>query len=526
MHFWLKHSGARVLPNTRPEQNFSTTLTLDSAKNMVVSGQVCMREIFEFDVLEVKLPKTPAGVSVEYNFVDYAIFNDGTPYPDILAKEKTLSVKRHFTQVLWVTFRVDKKARKGEYLLPVTIKYRCRDQESQQTANFNLKIYSTTLPDVQDQKLGHEYFYNPYCYFAYKDTPAPDSVPEYFPKYQRYSDKWWEFYSEMLDAAKEIRINTFYIMALRLLADGGSKRIAEDKWQFNFELFDKVVEFALAKGNFRTISLDATLTCAQNKTIESLDENSEIIKIEYTDSSAEVWAKVFYTEIYNHIKEKGWLDIFYAHLQDEPHQKETWLWARALAKKYMPNVICGEPIDMVTVAEELAGECQIFIPRTDEYEKNPKFFKNRQKKGDQVWCYTCCFPEEGWKLNKFIDQPHLYSRLIHWASFSQGITGFLHWGFSFWFAGVNYGMTPEVRFKGDGYIVYPDIKNNSVMLSARALATRDGIQEYELLNLLSKKDEKSARKISRRVAKGFVNFNKNEDAVDIARREILELLEK
>jgi hypothetical protein len=266
------------------------------------------------------------------------------------------------------------------------------------------------------------------------------------------------------------------------------------------------------------------MTCAQNTTIESIDENSKIVKIEYTEEAAKVWAKAYYTAIYNHIKEKGWLDIFYAHIQDEPHQKETWLWAKALAKECMPNIRCGEPIDMIDVAKELVGECNLYIPRTDEYEKDPKFFKSRQKKGDEVWVYTCCFPEESWKLNKFIDLPHLYSRLLHWACFSEGVTGFLHWGFLCWFIPL-YGMTPESRFKGDGYIVYPDAQNNAILLSARAVATRDGVQEYELLNLLAKKDKKKALQISRRIAKNFIVFTKDDEKVNDARKEILTLLE-
>ena len=524
MYIWCKNSGASIRTNTRIEKNASTVLKLDSAKNMTVSGQVCLREFWDFEILDVEFSSLPKGVTAKFNFAENVIFNDGVPYPDILSIKPTVLVKRHATQVVWVTFKVDKSAKKGTYEIPINIKVLCKEEETIHNVTCSLEVYSTILPDVKDQAMGHEYFYNAYQYFPYKGKPVPDAVPDNFFKYERYSDKWWDFFAKTLDAAKEIRINTFYVMALQLLADGGSKKVAEDKWEFNFDLFDKIVEFALSKGDFKTISLDATLTCAQNTTIESIDENSEIVKIEYTEEAAEVWAKVFYTAIYNHIKEKGWLDIFYAHIQDEPHQKETWLWGRKLARKYMPNVRCGEPIDMIDVAKELAGECNLYIPRTDEYEKDPKFFKSRQKKGDEVWVYTCCFPEESWKLNKFIDQPLLYSRLLCWACFSQNVTGFLHWGFLTWFIFL-YGINPEARFKGDGYIVYPDAENNAILLSARAVATRDGVQDYELLNLLSKKNKKKALQISRRIAKNFTVFTEDDEKVNNARKEILTLLE-
>jgi hypothetical protein len=484
-----------------------------------------MRENWDFDVKEIVFPTLPKGVTAEYNFAECFTYNDGVAYPDILSKKKTLSVKAHYTQVIWITFRIDKTATKGEYSLPVTIKYFCRGADAETTANFNLKIYSSVLPDVKDQRLEHEYFYYPTAYFKYEDQPIIGDVPDDFYKYQRYSQEWWDYFAETIKCAKDIRMNIFYVTALRYLADAKSKKVASDKWEFNFEIFDKVVEFALSKGVFKGISLEATMTGAQNTTIESLDENSNIVKIEYDTPESNAWAKEFYTAIYNHIKEKGWLDIFYAHLQDEPHQKETWLWARALAKKYMPDVKCGEPIDMIDVAKELTDECSLYIPRTDEYTKDPKFFKARQKKGDKVWVYTCCFPEEAWKLNKFIDLPHSYSRLLHWASFSEGVTGFLHWGFTCWYVSPLYGLVPHARFKGDGFIIYPDVENNSCKMSVRAVATRDGIQEYELLSMLAEKDKKLALKISKSVAKNFDEFNHDENSIDIARAKILNALE-
>ena len=86
-------------------------------------------------------------------------------------------------------------------------------------------------------------------------------------------------------------------------------------------------------------------------------------------------------------------------------------------------------------------------------------------------------------------------------------------------------MFPDARYKGDGFIVYPDAENNAILLSARAVATRDGVQEYELLSLLAKKDKKKALQISRSVAKIFSDFNKNEDCMNNARKKILDILE-
>ena len=62
MYFWLKHSGARVLTNTRIDKDSATELTLDTAKNMVVCAQICMRENWNFDKLTIVI-----GWNIYYN---------------------------------------------------------------------------------------------------------------------------------------------------------------------------------------------------------------------------------------------------------------------------------------------------------------------------------------------------------------------------------------------------------------------------------------------------------------------------
>ena len=210
-------------------------------------------------------------------------------------------------------------------------------------------------------------------------------------------------------------------------------------------------------------------------------------------------------------------------LQDEPHSTEFWKWAREKCRQFMPGVICGEPLDTHTISRGLAGECDQYIPRIEVYEEGADYYLERQKAGDQVWCYSCCFPEVmGW-LNKFIDLPPIYSRLMKWACFSHGITGFLHWGFNYWGNGL-YGMNPDARFKGDGFIVYPDAANNSLMLSARGLNTRDGIQDWELLSLLEKKNPAAAKAIAHRIARDFTDLHTDPLSLEAARVEILTLL--
>lgn len=516
MHIWCASSAERITTNSRMCKNATASLKLDSAKNMTVCGQICLREFKDFTISNVEFFNLPKGIAAKYNFVENVVYNDGVPYPDKLSRKVASNVKAHATEIIYATFYVPKTADTGEYNIDVKI----TTDKGEFTANVILKVYSAVLPDVKEQTFNHEYFYTPDTYFN-NDTRLGTSNGNFY-KFKLYSNEWWDFIKEQVKALNDLRVNVFYLSATTYLVGAGSRRISDTEWQFNFELLEKALDIYLSNGQFSRIAVASNLASVNGDTVQAIDYDGKIVKLSTKEKQATNWLKAYFTALYDFFKKKGVIDMVYMHLEDEPHFKKQWVMARKICRECMPGVPCGEPIDTGSVAIKLGGECDVYIPRLEVYQKHKKYFKTRQEMGDEVWCYSCCFPEEPWWLNKFIDLPHVYSRLIKWACFSNGITGFLHWGFSYWYVTL-YGVNPDARFKGDGFIVYPDVENGSVLLSARAVATRDGIQEYELLSMLYKKSPEKAIKISKKVAASFDKFNGNN--VDAARREVLELLE-
>ena len=85
-------------------------------------------------------------------------------------------------------------------------------------------------------------------------------------------------------------------------------------------------------------------------------------------------------------------------------------------------------------------------------------------------------------------------------------------------------MQPAARFKGDGYIVYPDVEHNDVILSNRAVATREGLYDWELLHMLAKQDAGAALAISGSVAHTFTDFTDDVTVLDTAREKLLQAI--
>ena len=104
--------------------------------------------------------------------------------------------------------------------------------------------------------------------------------------------------------------------------------------------------------------------------------------------------------------------------------------------------------------------------------------------------------------NRFIEQPLIKTRLLHWINFRFGATGYLHWGWDFWSDNCleeTAGIIPEagnIMPGGDAFITYPG--NGKILSSIRLEAMRDGIVDYELLKMLEQRVLDQFRKLTRR----------------------------
>lgn len=107
-----------------------------------------------------------------------------------------------------------------------------------------------------------------------------------------------------------------------------------------------------------------------------------------------------------------------------------------------------------------------------------------------VWWYGCMAPSHPWPSYQFDDDP-LNLRLVNWMGQSYGVTGQLFWGLE---SAANVYEEPNFKFDrsdtsvfnpvpGDGFLVYPGALygHDGPFPSIRLMATRDGIEEYDLL---------------------------------------------
>lgn len=504
------------MTNTRYDRFDRSDIVLHSGRNMLSSCQLCIRNEADFTVNNLEVNgDLPDGISFNYNFCDTVTYNDGVPYPDIISAEREKKVLSHTTCIIILSFYVDPTARLGKFLLPILVKTSVGDF----SANVSIVVHKATLPEPAESDIGHEYFFTARGLF-----PTNASLAKKADDVIRYSQKWEDLMINYAKAMKFLRVNSLWMPGVEFLADAGSKRVAKDTWEFNFSIFDRILDLFLSNGSFRYVTVSAAIASVDGNTIQGIDEESGLCHYDLPGEDGELWAEAYYTAVYNHFKERNLLHMLRMHLQDEPHKTTHWKWAREICRRVMPDIVCGEPLDTHAISKELQSYVDWYIPRLEVYQEDPAFYHNQVKNGCELWVYSCCFPEDHWWLNKFIDLPHVYSRLIKYACFSQNITGFLHWGFNFYTSDM-YGLKTTARFKGDGHIIYPDDKNNDVLMSVRGLETKAGLQDWELLNMLKNINPKAAYDISKSVAQSFDLFSHDTVAPERAREKILDMLD-
>ena len=223
MYIWSKPASAQVCKHTQMWHEDSTALTLHAARNMVVSGQLCMRDTdtaFEVTGLEVGILRV--GVTAKTYITDYITYNDGVPYPDILSTKKSTHVAMNATQSLWYAFTVGEDAPVGTHTVTVIVHSSLGDY----SVDWKLTVYPVTLPAPKDSAFGHEYFLNPFGNFP-KDHPCSKPPCEPFYTHIRYDEGWWALMANFARTLATMRVNSLNIPVMTLLSDGGSKRVSD-----------------------------------------------------------------------------------------------------------------------------------------------------------------------------------------------------------------------------------------------------------------------------------------------------------
>ncbi|MCD6219127.1 DUF4091 domain-containing protein, partial [Candidatus Calescamantes bacterium] len=246
----------------------------------------------------------------------------------------------------------------------------------------------------------------------------------------------------------------------------------------------------------------------------------------------EAYIKRYIKDYADFLRQKGLLDKTYVFLWDEPQPAATpkIKYLCKLVREAAPDLrilIAGGDSGGGITAQELfdTGLVDIWVVNVQNFAKNFKKWKERQRLGDEIWWYITFSPGPGspYPTYAHIGPSHnlIEARLLLGAmSWKYNIPAMMHWWTCSWCGTFEKdenttkcwwsNWSKKRSCAGDGILIYPGwdtvafcysplpYREREIFSSIRLEAIRDGIEDYEYLVKLKKLKESTSKKLSRK----------------------------
>jgi Glycoside hydrolase 123, catalytic domain/Glycoside hydrolase 123 N-terminal domain len=516
----------------------SKAIEIFGIRNEWLSAQCVIKADQDFEHVTVSLSPlvhVNGGASlpteaVTWNFVGSIRIEQNTPkhrqsdlirqapawFPDYLADDREISLKKGKYKAVYLTVRVPRDAEAGDYNGTVTI----RTERGDESLPLHLTVYPLTLPDKRHLMVTEWYTTSNFKKFHGIDTSDSESFYKMLGVYARNM--------------AEHRQNVFRV-SLGLIA---GELDDKGKLKFDFTKFDKWADVFWNTGR-----MDLLETGFIARFRDGGWSSEEIVlrdfRVREQSSGRSItmpgkeYLAQFLPAFEAHLKEKGWLRKTVFHIADEPsnHNVMTYREACDYVHRYAPDL---RRIDAIETTHCL-NRLEIWVPKLDHLATWYDAYQKAQRQGYELWFYTVGIFQGGSYPNKTVDVPLIESRLLHWLNYRYGLKGYLHWGFNAW---TDDPFNAPGKHRGDGWHVYP--KKDGLLNSLRWEQMRNGLQDYEYFWMLEDKISKIKAGLSNRlsmidparrgveIASGVVktmgDYSKNPHTLYAAKKQIIEEL--
>jgi len=399
--------------------------------------------------------------------------------PDPLLKRTSYHLLKDKMYIILLDITTNENTLSGENLLKVNI--------GNEKFDLKIKIYNFSIPKVVSLKTA---FDSGHFNIRYTGVPGCNDAKSIFDFHNistsNILDKntivraYYDSYAEnKIVPYRPHYLNEFYYNCT-------SK-------EMNFLNFDKTLEYYLDNLSMNTFMISHY----------SGSSGYSLCGLDLTQEGYYGIAFDYYTQIAEHLKEKGWLNKSYF-MVDEPSGiflDYTKNLSYFLTHEITPPLKIGPAMYKAETYDILNDSINLWIILNNERDSlsayNPQKANNLRNQGDEIWWYYT-------KTDIFNIDVNSHENIVFgWLAWKYNITGILSW------AGLIYDMhcVPNYHYKysnpwdnprsewGNGQInfYYPPCKegvcsevNFEVIPSLRVKLFREGIQDYEYFKILEK----------------------------------------
>ncbi|MDO4628756.1 MAG: DUF4091 domain-containing protein [Planctomycetia bacterium] len=493
-------------------------LKISAARNDYESCQLVLNPKRKLVLQDVKVStlKNADGVEINaenvecrqvyYHFVEHP--TDRTAvcdwYPDALPPATfPMTLNADENAPLWFTVYVPTGTPAGDYTAEITLSFK----EEALTATLPLQVHVWDFDLPQRNHCATAYGFSHGTAARYHGVRGDENMRKLLDIYFTFLGKY--------------RISPYTPMAM----DGIQYEFVVDKENpekshaiVDFSRFDVAIERAIEKYGFTHFRLwvpgmgGGTFHARDEPSIKGFGEDTVEYHAMYSSALRQVES---------HLREKGWLDMAYVYWFDEPDVKDFEFVKNGMEKikKYAPGIrtmLTEEPSTRV-IEENQLGKIDIWCPVTPNFDA--EIAEKCREKGEEFWWYVCCWPHAPY-CTEFIDHSAVELRTWLWQSWKYDVTGTLIWASNYWTSDAAYPQEAQNPYEdpmsyvsgystpagarlfwgnGDGRLYYPPLscatpnKNfdapnfEEPVPSIRFEMLREGIEDYEMLYLLSEK---------------------------------------
>jgi hypothetical protein len=263
--------------------------------------------------------------------------------------------------------------------------------------------------------------------------------------------------------------------------------------------------------------------------IEDRHVNSLCVPFAYRSEREK--CRAYLRDMAAYLRSKGWLDLAYIYMKDEPNDAEEYEIVREqgeLIRESGIKRLCTE--QTVTSNPEwgtLYGAVDIWCPLWCLYDE--KTARERQELGEEIWTYTALCQGSGAAPFWQIDFSPVQFRAPFWVSWHYGVKGFLYWSSIYWAKDQDPWTTPHFReqYWGEGMLLYPgkDVGISGAVPSIRLKLIREALEDFEYMTLAGKQGHTAeVNEIVDSLARSFNDWSRNPEAYMAARAKIAALI--
>lgn len=261
------------------------------------------------------------------------------------------------------------------------------------------------------------------------------------------------------------------------------------------------------------------------------DRHVNSLKVPFAYRTQPEKCRAYLRDMADYLQSKGWLDLAYIYLKDEPNNAEQYEIVRQQGELIGESGIkrmCTE--QTVTSNPEwgtLNGAVDIWCPLWYLYDEPTA--QQRQKLGEEIWTYTALCQGNGKAPFWQIDFAPVQFRAPFWVSWHYDVKGFLYWSSIYWTEGQDPWTTPHFRdqYWGEGMLLYPGKKVglSGPVGSIRLKLIRESLEDFEYMTLAAQQGHQAeVDEIVDSLTQSFDDWSDNPEAYQAGRAKIAALI--